>query len=95
MFNDANTVYQIDGVTYVGSAGLDLLSQLSAGTTMTAAYTNYQPSATLNSTVTAGKFNSTYVVAGSTLEDFYTQGLEGDVIARSGNTLTLRGATLH
>jgi hypothetical protein len=45
--------------------------------------------------VTAGKFNSTYVVAGSTLEDFYTQGLEGEVIARSGNTLTVRGATLQ
>ena len=45
--------------------------------------------------MTAGKFNSTFVVAGSTLEDFYTQGLEGDVIARSGNTLTLRGSTLQ
>ena len=30
----------------------------------------------------------------STLEDFYTDGLEGDVIARSGNSLTLRGTTL-
>ena len=95
MFNDANTVYQINGVTYVGAPGITVLSQLSAGTTMTAAYTNFQPSATLNSAVTAGKFNTTYVIAGSTLEDFYTQGLEGDVIARSGNTLTLRGATLQ
>jgi hypothetical protein len=34
------------------------------------------------------------VVAGGTLEDFFTYGLEGDVIARSGNDLTLRGATL-
>jgi hypothetical protein len=34
------------------------------------------------------------VIAGGTLEDFFTDGLEGDVIARSGNTLTLRGATL-
>ena len=95
MFNDANTIYQINGQTYVGTAGITALSQLSAGSTMTAAYTNYVPSATLNSQVTAGKFNSTYVVAGSTLEDFYTQGLEGDVIARNGNTLTLRGATLQ
>ncbi|MGC1520452.1 MAG: hypothetical protein WA803_02835 [Steroidobacteraceae bacterium] len=94
IFNDANTVYLINGVNYVGSAGITQLSLLSAGTTMTAAYTTYQPSATLNASVTAGKFNSTYIVAGSTLEDFYTQGLEGDVIARSGNTLTLRGATL-
>ena len=39
-------------------------------------------------------YSSVYVVAGSTLEDHYTEGLEGDVIARSGNTLTLHGATL-
>ena len=94
MFNDANTVYLINGVYYTGTPGITALSLLSAGTTMTAAYTTYQPSPTLNASVTAGKFNTTYVVAGSTLEDFYTQGLEGDVIARSGNTVTLRGATL-
>jgi sulfur transfer complex TusBCD TusB component (DsrH family) len=96
VFNDPNTtVYTINGTTYVGAAGLTALSQTSAGTTMTAAYTNYVPSGTLNATVTAGKFNSTLVLAGSTLEDYYTQGLEGDVIARSGNTLTLRGSTLQ
>jgi hypothetical protein len=95
IFNDANTVYTINGTTYVGAAGLSVLSQTSAGTTITAAYTTYQPTATLNAGVTAGKFNSTFVVAGSTLEDFYTQGLEGDVIARNGNTLTLRGSTLQ
>jgi hypothetical protein len=93
LFNDQNTVYQINGTTYVGSSGLSVLSQSSAGTTMTAAYTTYQPTPTPSTT--AGKFNSTYVVAGSTLEDYYTQGLEGDVIARSGNTLTVRGATLQ
>jgi hypothetical protein len=96
IFNDPkNTVYTISGTTYVGSAGLNALSQTSAGTTMTAAYTTFQPTPTLNAAVTAGKFNSTFVVAGSTLEDFYTQGLEGDVVARSGNTLTLRGSTLQ
>jgi hypothetical protein len=95
IFNDANTVYTIDGTTYVGAAGLTVLSQTSAGTTITAAYTTYEPTTTLNASVTAGKFNSTFVVAGSTLEDFYTQGLEGDVIARSGNTLTLLGSTLQ
>jgi len=94
MFNDANTVYLINGVYYTGTPGITALSLLSAGTTMTAAYTTYTPSGTLNASVTAGKFNTTYVVAGSTLEDFYTQGLEGDVIARSGNTVTVRGATL-
>ena len=96
IFNDPNsTVYTINGTTYVGSPGLSVLSQTSAGTTMTAAYTTYQPTPTLNASVTAGKFNPTYVIAGSTLEDYYTWGLEGDVIARSGNTLTLRGATVQ
>jgi sulfur transfer complex TusBCD TusB component (DsrH family) len=95
LFNSASTVYQLNGVTYVGAPGITALSQTSAGTTITAAYTNFEPTPTLNAAVTAGKFNATYVVAGSTLEDFYTQGLEGDVIKRSGNTLTLRGATLQ
>jgi hypothetical protein len=96
LFNDPNsTVYTINGTTYVGAAGLTQLSQTSAGTTMTAAYTTYAPTATLNAAVTAGKFSTTFVLAGSTLEDFYTQGLEGDVIARSGNTLTVRGSTLQ
>jgi sulfur transfer complex TusBCD TusB component (DsrH family) len=96
IFNDPNaTVYTINGTTYAGSQGLSALSQTSAGSTMTAAYTTYQPTPTLNASVTAGKFNSIYVIAGSSLEDFYTWGLEGDVIARSGNTLTLRGATLQ
>ena len=95
LFNSASTVYQLNGVTYVGTPGITALSQTSAGTTITAAYTNFEPTPTLNAAVTAGKFNATYVVAGSTLEDFYTQGLEGDVIKRTGNTLTLRGATLQ
>jgi len=92
LFNDANTIYSINGTIYVGAAGLSVLSQLSAGITMTAAYTTLQPTATPSAG--AGIFHTTYVVAGSTLEDQYTEGLEGDVIARTGNTLTLRGATL-
>jgi sulfur transfer complex TusBCD TusB component (DsrH family) len=92
LFNDANTVYTLSGTTYVGSAGLTALSKTSAGSTMTAAYTNYEPTATPSAT--AGKFNTTFVLAGSTLEDYYTQGIEGDIIARSGNILTLRGSTL-
>src|SRR6266403_927898 len=96
IFNDPNaTVYTLDGTTYTGSKGLTALSKTSAGSTETAAYTTYQPAPTLNASVTAGKFNSIYVSAGSTLEDYYTWGLEGDVIARSGNTLTVRGATLQ
>jgi hypothetical protein len=94
IFNDANTVYTLGGVTYVGNAGLTQLSQTSAGSTETAAFTTFEPTTTPATGISAGIFRSVYVVAGGTLEDFFTYGLEGDVIARTGNTLTLRGATL-
>ncbi len=95
LFNDANTIYAVNGTTFVGKPGLTALSQSSAGTTITAAYTTFQPTTntSLNPPISAGKFNTIYVVAGSTLEAGYTQGIEGDVIARSGNNLTLRGST--
>jgi len=93
LFTNADTVYTINGVVSTGKAGLTQLSQSSAGATVTAAYTTYEPTPTPSAT--AGIFTAKYVVAGSTLEDYYTQGLEGDVVARSGNTLTLRGATVQ
>ena len=92
LFNGPNTIYSINGTAYTGAKGLTALSQLSAGITMTEAYTTLQPTPTPSAV--AGIFHTIYVVAGSTLEDQYTEGIEGDVIARSGNTLTLRGATL-
>jgi len=94
LFNDANTIYTLGGVTYVGNSGLTQLSQTSAGSTMTAAFTTFEPTPTPAPGINSGIFHSLYVVAGGTLEDFFTYGLEGDVIARSGNVLTLRGATL-
>jgi hypothetical protein len=92
MFVDASTIYAINGTVSTGTPGITQLSQSSAGTTVTAAYTTYTPTATPSAT--AGEFHAFAVVAGSTLEDVYTQGLEGDVVARSGNTLTLQGSTL-
>jgi hypothetical protein len=94
IFNDANTIYTFGGLTYVGAAGLTPLSQASAGSTETAAFCTFEPTTTPAAGVYAGIFHSVYVVAGSTLEDFYTEGMEGDVIARSGNTLTVRGGLL-
>ena len=94
IFNDANTIYTYGGTTYVGTPGLTVLSQASAGSTETAAFCTFEPTPTPATNVIAGIFHAVYVVAGSTLEDFYTEGIEGDVIARSGNTLTLRGGTL-
>jgi len=92
LFTDANTIFTLNGTASTGTTGLTQLSQSSAGETVTAAYTTYQPTAT--PTATAGIFHAIYVVAGSTLEDVYTQGLEGDVVARNGNVLTLLGSTL-
>ena len=70
------------------------LALLSAGTTVTAGYTTFQTDYNPTNGATAGRFNLVYVVAGSTLEDYYTEGISGDVIARDGNTVTLLGATL-
>jgi hypothetical protein len=95
MFTSPTTLYQLNGKTYVGQPGITALSQTSAGTTVTAAYTTFEPTPDVAQNTSAGKFNAYYVVAGSTLEDFYTQGLEGDVVARKGNLITLRGATLQ
>jgi hypothetical protein len=93
MFTDANTIFATNGVVTTGATGLNQLSQSSAGTTITAAWTTFEPTTT--PTATAGKFHAKYVIAGSTLEDVYTSGLEGDVIARTGNTLTVRNSTLQ
>jgi hypothetical protein len=94
LFSQPNSVYTLNGQTYVGSNGLNALSVLSAGTTITAGYTTFQPDYNPLNGATAGRFNLVYAVAGSTLEDIYTEGISGDVIARNGNTLTLLGATL-
>jgi hypothetical protein len=94
LFNQPTTVYTLNGKSLNGTAGLNALSVLSAGSTMTAGYTTFQPDYNPMNGAYAGRFNLQYVVAGSTLEDIYTNGISGDVIARSGDTLTLRGSTL-
>jgi hypothetical protein len=94
LFNDANTIYTIGGITSVGAPGLTQLSRSSAGSTDTAAFTTFQPTPTPAAGINSGIFHTVFVVAGGTLEDFFTDGLEGDVIARSGNALTVRGATV-
>jgi hypothetical protein len=94
LFSDANTIFTLGGNTLLGAAGLTPLSQTSAGSTVTAAFTTFEPTPTPAPGVNAGVFHAVYVVAAGTLEDFFTDGLEGDVIARNGNVLTVRGATL-
>ena len=94
LFSQPSTIYTLNGVGYVGNAGLNALSVLSAGSTMTAGFTTFQPDYNPLNGAFAGRFNLQYVIAGSTLEDIYTNGISGDVIGRNGNTLTVRGATI-
>jgi hypothetical protein len=94
LFNQPSTIYSLNGSAYRGAAGLAALSVLSAGTTSTAGYTTFQPEFNPLNSAYSGRFNLAYVVAGSTLEDIYTNGITGEVIARDGNTLTLQGSTV-
>jgi hypothetical protein len=92
IFADSNSVFTVNGTSYLGAtAGIGQFSQSSTGSTITSALTTYEPTATPSAT--AGKFHAVTVVAGSSLQDFYTVSFEGEVIARSGNTLTMRGVT--
>jgi hypothetical protein len=95
LFNSAKTKYTIDGAAYVGVAGITALQQLSAGTTTTIAYTTFTPDINpLPSPPAAGgTYFPVYVLGGSTAEDIFTEGLSGYVIARNGNTVTLRNWT--
>ncbi len=92
IFNGADTIYTIDGTTYVGAQGLNQLSQVSAGVTTTETYAYWYPTKTADAA--AGVFQSLYVVAGDSLETNYTENVTGEVSARSGNTLTLIDSTL-
>ena len=92
LFNSAKTLYTINGASYVGVKGIAALQQLSAGTTQTVAYTTFTPDVNplTSPPSTGGTFFPVYVLGGSTAEDVFTDGLSGYVVARNGNTLTLR-----
>ncbi|HYM35124.1 MAG TPA: DUF4382 domain-containing protein, partial [Steroidobacteraceae bacterium] len=78
----STTTYEINGTSFTGAAGLQALAALKAGT-MTAAFGTVQTS---DKTFTAAN-----VLAGTSLEDKNLDHLLGDVVARSGNSLTVRG----
>ena len=78
------TTYQVNGMAFVGAAGLAALAALPANT-MVAAF------GTLQTDTQA--FTATTVLAGTSLENPSKDSISGTVIARSANTLTLRRAT--
>ncbi len=94
LFNRPDTVWTVNGKTYIGAPGLTALAGLSAGITMTAGYAQFVPDFNSLNQAAAGTFYLSYVVGASTLEDQYTEGVSGEVVARKGNTLTLQNATL-
>ena len=81
----SSTHFEIDGNTYTGDAGLTALMN-EPPNTVTLAF------GTL--TTSDFSFTATRVLAGSSAESSNTDRVQGDVIARSGDVLTVRGATL-
>ena len=81
----STTTYQINGTAYVGMAGLTALAALPADT-MVAAFGSLQ-------TGTTPAFTATNVLAGTSLQSPSKDQISGTVIARSANSLTVRGAT--
>jgi len=78
------TTYQINGTAYVGMAGITALAALPADTLVAA----------LGSLQTGTQtFTAQTVLAGTSLQNPAMDQISGTVIARSANTLTIRGAT--
>ncbi|MEJ0037375.1 MAG: DUF4382 domain-containing protein [Gammaproteobacteria bacterium] len=81
----STTEFEIDGTTYTGSPGVTALAALAAGAP-TAAY------GTLN--VDQRTFAAERVHAGSSVASAQFDVMDGNVIARNGDQLTVRGVTL-
>ncbi len=79
------TTYQVDGKALVGAAGLAAVAALPANS-MVAAFGSVQAD--------SQSFSATSVLAGTSLENPSKDHVSGTVIARTGNTLTLRRATM-
>jgi hypothetical protein len=91
---NAQTYYNIDGVTYVGAAGIAQLSALKAETA------SLQIAAIGTTTAIGGlnqdtpTFTATEVYAGTSLESTIQDHITGIVAGRSGDTITLNAASL-
>jgi hypothetical protein len=85
VLTDQNTVFEIDGVSYKGADGLNKLGAKPFGTA-TVAVGDQQ--------MGLRRFVAQEVYAGSSVAFGTNDAVTGSVIARSGDNLTLRGATL-
>ena len=81
----ADTAFEIDGQAYTGSAGLQVLASLPSGTATVAFGTL---------SVAERNYTAARIRAGTSVPGPRFDVLRGNVIARSGDTLTVRGGTL-
>jgi hypothetical protein len=81
----STTEFEIDGTAYTGTAGIEALAALPAGSA-TAAF------GTLN--VDEHRFTAARVHAGTSVAGSQFDVVEGNVLSRSGDQVTVRGATL-
>jgi hypothetical protein len=79
------TVFEVNGIEYAGVTGLRALNAAGQGTLTVA-------QGTLN--VTLREFTANLVLAGSSVPGTDRDAVRGNVIARNGNELTVRGATI-
>ena len=81
----AATEFEIDGSHYTGTAGLTALAALPAGTPTVAFGTL---------TLAERRYDASIVLAGNSVPGQGIDAVQGSVVARSGDTLTVRGATV-
>ena len=84
---NAQTYFNINGVTLTGAAGLATIATLQENTPI-AAYGTLDNLSGITPT-----FNATAIYAGTSLESELAEYISGDVAARSGDTLTVSHAT--
>ena len=82
---DSSTTFDVNGTSYTGSAGLDALAAAGAGT-VTAAF------GTL--TTATREFDAASVNAGTSVAGAGVDAVSGEVVARNGDVLTVRGANV-
>ena len=80
----SGTSFDVNGTAYTGAAGIQAMSALAAGTP-TLAYGTFSPS--------DDSFQATEVYVGSSVPGATLDAVNGSVLSRSGNTLTVRGVT--
>lgn len=85
VFTTNTTAWEIDGTTYTGAAGLQALAGKAAGTP-TAAFGAFETSTRM--------FTAERVHAGTSVATPQFDALRGNVIARQGDELTVRGVTV-